>query len=152
MATFDAEPALNLKPYATVSISPTRKISPPCQSSEFRRFNMLICSITAQPTAVTGLAATVALGEPLFDLGELVVTPNALTAIATAKQIPDALITRHLAGDWSEMAEEDRATNRDAIQLGRRIFSSYKLATGSRIWIITEADRSVTTVLLPLEY
>ena len=55
-------------------------------------------------------------------------------------------------GDWSEMVEEDQAANRQAIAEGSRVFSAYHLGTGVKLWVITEADRSATTLLLPDEY
>jgi len=91
-------------------------------------------------------------GQVLFDLGELAITPNALASIIAAGKLPDLFIARHTAGDWSEMAEEDQSNNRNAIKRGSRIFSSYQVSPGVRVWVVTEADRSVTTILLPLEY
>ena len=61
-------------------------------------------------------------------------------------------LRRHLAGDWGELDEHDRHENELSLQNGWRILSCYRLRNGTRIWIITEADRSVTTVLLPEEY
>lgn len=112
---------------------------------------MLTCTAPA-PTNVPALPVQQAHGEPLFYPGEMVATPNALAAIVTAGATPDVFLMRHLRGDWSEMAEEDRATNRDAVTRGGRIFSSYGVTTATRVWVITEADRSVTTILLPSEY
>ncbi len=59
---------------------------------------------------------------------------------------------RHQTGDWSEMVEEDQEENMRAVQVGTRVFSSYKMNSGEKIWVITEHDRSVTTLLLPHEY
>ena len=86
----------------------------------------------------------------LFPPGRIVITDGA----AAVLQQPEAvsLIRRHLTGDWGEMDAHDQRANRDALRNGDRLFSQYTLASGTRIWIITEADRSVTTILLPDEY
>ncbi|MBH1829224.1 plasmid related protein [Stenotrophomonas maltophilia] len=61
------------------------------------------------------------------------------------------LVARHVRGDFGDLCDEDRESNRQAIQYGSRVLSSYELK-GGKVWIITEADRSVTTVLLPSDY
>jgi hypothetical protein len=83
-------------------------------------------------------------------LGRLVATPNALASITQ----DDILlgIQRHQAGDWGNLTEEDRMANDQALVEGTRILSAYNAGNGTRFWIITEADRSVTTVLLPEDY
>lgn len=89
----------------------------------------------------------------LFELGQTVVTPGALEVIKAHCVEITALIKRHATGDWSEMAKEDQNENKRAIKQGSRIFSSYKIGSdNAKIWIITEADRSATTILLPDEY
>ena len=90
--------------------------------------------------------------EPLFPLGRLVATPGAIETIAASGEGVEPYLDRHITGDWSEMDDEDRIANRRSIDDGTRIFSAYKIKAGDRIWIITEADRSSTTVLLPEEY
>jgi len=60
-----------------------------------------------------------------------------------------ALLARHITGDWAEMCKEDQRANRRAVEEGSRVFSAYRLATGAKVWVITEADRSATTLLLP---
>ena len=91
--------------------------------------------------------------KPLFPLGQIVSTPGALDSLARANQQPHAFLNRHAAGDWgSELSEEDKAENEYSLEHGFRILSSYKTAAGERIWVITEADRSVTTLLLPEDY
>lgn len=90
--------------------------------------------------------------QPLFPLGDLYYTPGAKAALEKANADILSLLTRHVTGDWSEMVEEDQAANRQAIAEGTRIFSAYHLRTGVKLWIITEADRSITTLLLPAEY
>lgn len=88
----------------------------------------------------------------LFELGQLVATPGALEALVKAEQSAATFVHKHLTGDWSEMDEEDQQANQLAVKEGTRIFSSYSLSTGQKLWIITEWDRSVTTILLPSEY
>ena len=87
-----------------------------------------------------------------FSLGSLVATPGALTAIEASGQQPDAYLLRHGSGDWGELDADDRQSNETAIEYGLRILSAYQLPTGVRIWIITEADRCSTCILLPEEY
>ena len=90
---------------------------------------------------------------PLFSLGKIVSTPGALDALARANQQPDHFLNRHVKGDWgAELSEEDKAENEYSLQHGFRILSSYKTAAGEKLWLITESDRSVTTLLLPEEY
>jgi hypothetical protein len=85
-------------------------------------------------------------------LGRLLSTPGAIDAMAKASHEPMELINRHRSGDWGEVDAEDWAANDRAISHGRRIPSAYTLKDGVKVWIITEADRSVTTILLPSEY
>ena len=87
-----------------------------------------------------------------FPLGRIVATPRALEALEEAGERSSALLTRHVVGDWGELDEHDRSENETSLAEGRRLLSAYSLSTGARLWIITEADRSVTTLLLPSEY
>jgi hypothetical protein len=88
----------------------------------------------------------------LFPLGKLVTTRGALMAILRAKQSPLEFLSRHVNGDWGDLCAEDVAENEYAVSQGLRILSSYTTSAGDRIWVITEADRSTTTFLLPDEY
>lgn len=90
--------------------------------------------------------------SPKFPLGQLVATPGALRALEDAHQHPMDFILRHQAGDWGEVPEEDTAENERSLTRGWRLLSAYRTANHVRIWIITEADRSATTILLPEEY
>ena len=90
--------------------------------------------------------------RPRFRLGRLHATPGALAALKAAKSHPIALIIQHMRGEWGELDEDDRQQNEIALVAGMRLLSSYTLATGKKVWVITEADRSVTTLLLPDEY
>ena len=85
-----------------------------------------------------------------FTLGKLVATPAALNAL-TAEDILSAL-SRHVRGDWGELDEHDKRENEYALGKPLRIFSAYVAENGTKFWVITEADRSATTVLLPDDY
>ena len=87
-----------------------------------------------------------------FPLGRIVATPGALGAMKDANEDPVRYIARHACGDWGELGAEDREANQLALRDGERLLSAYQLATGERLWVITEADRSATTLLLPAEY
>lgn len=91
-------------------------------------------------------------GLPTVPLGQLVATPGALTAFEAAGEHPLFLLARHARGDWGVVDAEDWRANDHALQAGARLLSAYRLATGTKVWIITEADRSATTLLLPEEY
>lgn len=87
-----------------------------------------------------------------FPLGQLLATPTALSALVQQKVSPWALVRRHEQGDWGELDEHDRQANEQALTDGIRLLSAYALPDSTRIWVITEADRSATTLLLPEEY
>jgi hypothetical protein len=88
----------------------------------------------------------------LFPLGQVVATPHALQLLAQHEITPEALLARHQSGDWGVLPTEDAAANRAALADGGRLLSSYPLAEGVKVWIITESDRSATTLLAPDEY
>ena len=85
-----------------------------------------------------------------FHVGRIVATPGVLAAVPTDELI--SAMKRHLAGDWGVVSAEDQAANDQAVKKGLRILSAYLSKDGTRFWIITEADRSATTFLLPDEY
>jgi hypothetical protein len=85
-------------------------------------------------------------------LGRVVATPGALRTLDEAGVSPASLLTRHINGDWGELDEHDRKENEFSLKNGFRILSSYALSNGAKIWVITEADRSSTCLLLPSEY
>ncbi|NOT01220.1 MAG: hypothetical protein HOP29_11395 [Phycisphaerales bacterium] len=85
-----------------------------------------------------------------FALGRTVITPNALASINTDDAC--AALKRHASGDWGDVCPDDRAENEFALDKYLRLFSVYHDRTGLKFWIITEADRSVTTILLPEDY
>ena len=86
-----------------------------------------------------------------FPLGKVVATPGALKLLLEAGEDPFDYLARHASGDWGELCEFDRRQNERALREGTRIFSSYEAPAG-KVWIITEANRSITTILLPEEY
>ncbi len=87
-----------------------------------------------------------------FELGQIVATPGALEALNIARQTPGEFLQRHSEGDWGLVDAHDRRENELGVTNNLRVLSSYILCTGEKIWIITEADRSATTILLPSEY
>jgi hypothetical protein len=87
---------------------------------------------------------------PKFQIGCLLATPGAMRAVVP-RDIARALV-RHLDGDWGILDEHDWKVNDEALRSGGRIFSAYLAQNGTKFWIITECDRSATTVLLPEEY
>lgn len=89
---------------------------------------------------------------PKFPLGQLVATPGAFAALGEANQAALEFLRRHIVGDWGDLDAEDKASNDWSVRNGARILSAYTLSSGVRIWIITEADRSSTCILLPKEY
>jgi hypothetical protein len=87
-----------------------------------------------------------------FPLGRVVATPGALRALEKGNQNPFEFLARHQAGDWGDLCEEDKRENEFSVENGFRILSAYRTRNNTRIWVITEADRSATTLLLPEEY
>lgn len=98
---------------------------------------------------------------PFFELGQLCYTPGAQDVLQRFQVNPFQLLTRHVTGDWGDVCPEDAEANNEAIQEGSRVLSSYLLPPpfsegqalrSAKVWIITEADQSVTTILLPEEH
>lgn len=86
-----------------------------------------------------------------LSLGKVVATPGALNLLSEIGEHPFDLLARHATGDWGDLCAFDLRQNQIALRDGYRVLSSYDVPAG-RIWIITEADRSVTTILLQEEY
>jgi hypothetical protein len=86
------------------------------------------------------------------DLGQLLLTPGASDALLAAAQLPAEFLLRHQHGDWGDLCAEDRQANERALRLDGRLLSSYRTRLDAKLWIITDGDRSATTVLLPDEY
>jgi hypothetical protein len=92
-------------------------------------------------------------GPVRFEPGRVVATPGALGALEEAGADALALLSRHLRGDWGEVPKEDARENERSLKHGFRVMSSYPIGgNGSKLWIITEADRSSTCLLLASEY
>ena len=95
---------------------------------------------------------------PKFPLGRLMSTPGAIELLNATQTSPLALLRLHVSGRWGQLCEEDKAANDEAVETGARILSAYELPLNAkggsvtRIWVITEADKSATTLLLPEEY
>jgi hypothetical protein len=94
------------------------------------------------------------MGAARFALGRIVATPGALELLAATATDPAELLSRHVRGDWGcGVPPEDARENELSVREGFRIISSYRVGEdGSKIWLITEADRSSTCILLPEEY
>jgi O-methyltransferase involved in polyketide biosynthesis len=90
------------------------------------------------------------MSEPKFTLGRTVVTANA-ASVLTYDDMAAGLL-RHITGDWGDLDAEDRQENDRALKVGCRLLSAYRSACGIRFWIITEASREVSTILLPEDY
>jgi len=99
----------------------------------------------------------VAIARPRFQLGRTVATPASLRVLEDSNQTPHEFLHRHVHGDWGDLSADDAEANEEALQDGSRILSAYILASGKKIWVITEAEndegkRASTTILLPDEY
>jgi hypothetical protein len=87
-----------------------------------------------------------------FACGELVMTPGVAYLVQEGSLRPEKYLARHFAGDWGDLSDRDRAANDSALRDGERLLSSYQITPTLKLWIITESDRSATTLLLPHEY
>jgi hypothetical protein len=87
-----------------------------------------------------------------FALGQTLITPGAAEALQISRQIAVEFLRRHTSDDWGELPDDDRKENELSLERGFRLLSRYETTKGERLWIITEADRSATTILLPMEY
>lgn len=90
--------------------------------------------------------------KALFRMGNVCATPGALELLQRDGQLAALLLARHQSGDFGDVCLEDKGTNAEAVRLGGRILSAYKLPGAGTVWIITEANRALTTILLPEEY
>lgn len=89
---------------------------------------------------------------PLFPLGQLVATPGAIAALAATGENAAEFLRRHQAGDYGCVDDDDKKANDAAVRCGERVLSAYLLRDGVKVWVITEADRSSSAILLPDEY
>lgn len=88
--------------------------------------------------------------QPLFEMGQAFITPNAEAALHPEDVV--MALKRHQSGDWGDVEPEDCYTNQRALRIGASLHSAYQDHNGVKFWIITEADRSTTTILLPMDY
>ena len=132
----------------------------PTWRTPLRAFEIAREASAADPTPANrslvhrlGAILTEELGRPgKFELGQIVATPGSLTALADAGHIPPEFLLRHKHGDWGELPEEDKQENERALRDGSRLFSAYATRREEKLWVITEWDRSATTLLLPDDY
>jgi len=89
---------------------------------------------------------------PLFPAGQIVATPGALALLERTNKTPIEFLSRHLRGDWGDLCPEDKTENELSLKHGFRLMSSYQVTGNENLWVITEADRAITTLLLPSEY
>ncbi len=89
---------------------------------------------------------------PKFELGQVVATPGALSALRSSGQTPTEFLRKHVSGDWGDLDGHDEKQNQIALREGGRLVSAYTTRKGEDVWVITEADRSSTCLLLPSEY
>jgi hypothetical protein len=87
-----------------------------------------------------------------FPLGRVCATPGAMAALKESGEKPLDFLARHARGDWGELDTDDWNSNDDSLTQGFRLLSAYRTKSGTSLWVITEADRSLTTLLLPEEY
>ena len=116
------------------------------------RLALTVLPPASTPEADEGRKYNMATPAKSFQLGKLVATPGALEAMEESGESCMELIGRHVRNDWGELTDEDKALNELALVDGSRILSAYVLRSGRKIWVITEADRSSTCILLPEEY
>ncbi len=103
------------------------------------------------PESATAICRSLQTPPPRFRLGMIVATRGVLRHLEHHGVQADPYLRRHVRGEWGDVPPEDALANERAVEHGARILSSYEVA-GQRVWIITEADRSVTTLLFPAEY
>ncbi len=132
----------------------------PTWRTPLRAFEVARDAYAAEPTPANrrlALRLGLILAEELvrpgrFELGRAVATVGAHDALAAGLHLPAEFLLRHKHGDWGELDPEDRRENERALRAGSRLLSAYRTRAGEKLWVITEWDRSATTVLLPEEY
>ena len=105
-----------------------------------------------QTDVTTADNSTATKGVNRFQLGQVLLTPGAIEALGEAGQMPHEFLRRHQSGDWGDLCEADKRENEFSINRALRILSKYHTAKGAALYVITEADRTVTTILRPAEY
>lgn len=107
----------------------------------------------SKPQATAPIANQAPQSAPLFPMGKIVATPAVADHFAIHGISPLEYLSRHVRGDWGDVPPQDAAANQASIERGTRILSSYKVTSSeTTVWVITEADRSSTTLLFPSEY
>jgi hypothetical protein len=117
----------------------------------YQHLGALECRAAREGWPFGDIATPAETSAPPLPLGRVVATRGALDALAAADVAPATLLTRHAAGDWGDISPEDAAENALSLSQGFRVLSIYRVGA-ARIWVITEADRSSTCLLLPEEY
>jgi hypothetical protein len=105
-----------------------------------------------QANTTTTDTANTTVSTARFPLGQTVITRGALDALNEARQSALEFFLRHQSGDWGEVCDEDKRENEFSLAHGFRLLSAYRTKAGAKLWALTEADRSATTILLPSEY
>ena len=100
----------------------------------------------------TSAKAETTAGTVRFPLGRLFLTPGAIEALEEAEQEPFKFLHRHQSGDWGDLGKEDKRENEFSVNRALRILSKYHTSKGEALYVITESDRSATTILRPEEY
>ncbi len=98
------------------------------------------------------ITATIIQNKVLFPLGEIYLTIGVQEALEESNQMPNEFLAKHQSGNWGLVCEDDKKENELSVKEGFRILSAYKTDRDVKIWVITEADRRSTTILLPTEY
>ena len=104
---------------------------------------------------MSGVATPKPMPMPRFKTGQVVATPAVLRMLQQIGVSPMSLVARHVFGDWGDLCQEDKEANDLAVVIGDRIFSSFEVGVGlnaTKVWVITEADRSSSVLCLPEEY
>ena len=92
------------------------------------------------------------MSEPKIALGAIYITPGAQAEFGDEREKYVTLLSKHQQGEWGDLCPDDKTANDHAVVTGSRVLSAYLLESGKRVWIITEAGREATTILLPEEY
>lgn len=135
-------------------MKPTLAAMPPawaCQTQVLLNFSSAFVgaswSFPVSPTPERNMMT-----EQLFSLGQMVATPHAIDVLSQDNMTPLDLIKKHVSGDYGQLCAEDAHMNEQAIENGDRILSVYHTSKGEKLYVVTEWDRSATTVLLASEY
>jgi len=90
--------------------------------------------------------------KPLFPIGQIVATPGAIALLGQHGISAFDLLHRHAHGDWGDLPSDDLSANSAALKNGNRLLSAYRVGATGKVWLVTEHDRSATTILLPSDY